>query len=76
MSSPAPRAVPEPPRPLVIAAPTGPRAQDELVRVSWARTVLRLALEPDENPWSPSWRLRRRGPHAEEHNDCAGSFGC
>ena len=53
-----------PSAPVVIAAPAdaGSAAQDGLARVSWARTVWRLAARPDLHPWSASWRLGSPGP--------------
>lgn len=52
--------------PLLIATPLpeagAPSDEDGLARVSWPRTVARLALEPGQHPWSAGWRLQRRGP--------------
>jgi hypothetical protein len=63
MTASAPKAKPEPRRPLVIAVPEQGQALDgELHRVSWARTIWRLAVEPAQHPWSPTWALRSRGP--------------
>lgn len=50
------------PRRLVVATPVDPQDGEELSRVSWPRTVLRLALQPAQHPWRPGWRLARRGP--------------
>ena len=49
-------------RRLVVAVPIDKSAGDELVPVPWARTLWRIAVEPDQHPWRPAWRLRRRGP--------------
>src|SRR5205809_7753702 len=59
MSRPA-AAVPQPAPALVVARLAG--GEEELTRVSWARTIWRLALQPDAHPWSNTWRLRRRAP--------------
>src|SRR5437868_8755745 len=47
---------------IVVATPLEPAPEEELQRVSWPRTVLRLALQPEEHPWNPEWRLRRKAP--------------
>src|SRR5438105_3451032 len=47
---------------MVVAALAEAESEDGLARVSWPRTILRLALEPGEHPWSSRWRLRRRAP--------------
>src|SRR5438067_511740 len=49
---------------MVVAALAEAEGEDGLARVSWPRTILRLALEPGEHPWSNRWRLRRRAPLA------------
>src|SRR4051794_37575081 len=54
---------PAPPARVVVAKKIPvPDAEDGLERVSWARTLFRLSVEPALHPWSASWRLRRRGP--------------
>jgi len=58
-SGPAPHA-----RVVVATRIPGTESEDGLRRVSWARTLLRLTVEPGVHPWSASWRLRRRGPLA------------
>ncbi|MFL5312508.1 MAG: hypothetical protein ACJ79H_18900 [Myxococcales bacterium] len=50
-----------PHRRLVVAVALEKAAGDELARVSWARTVWRLAVEPGQHPWRPAWRLRHHG---------------
>src|SRR5437667_10311445 len=47
---------------MVAAALVEEEREDGLSRVSWPRTIWRLALEPGEHPWSSRWRLRRRAP--------------
>jgi hypothetical protein len=47
---------------IVVATPLEPASDDELVRVSWSRTVLRLALQPEQHPWKPGWRIARKAP--------------
>ena len=51
---------------LVVATPIVEAGGDEdgLARVSWPRTILRLALQPARHPWSARWMLERRGPLA------------
>jgi hypothetical protein len=49
--------------PIVIATAL-PAPEDGLVRVGWARTIARLALEPRAHPWAARWRLRDRMPLA------------
>src|SRR5205823_12167812 len=62
------RPSPDPDRPLpshrrlVVATALEPQHEDELERVSWPRTVLRLAVQPELHPWKRAWRLQRRGP--------------
>ncbi|MGZ6125067.1 MAG: hypothetical protein ACXWLR_08910, partial [Myxococcales bacterium] len=67
MSGGAPGAAAEAPAagngPLVVAHAL-PAPEDGLVRVSWPRTIWRLALEPALHPWKAGWRLRRAGPVA------------
>src|SRR5256886_8427529 len=53
-----------PHRRLVVAVALDKGPGEELARVSWRRTVWRLALEPRQHPWTPAWRLRRRAPLA------------
>ncbi|HYS08166.1 MAG TPA: hypothetical protein VEP66_05460 [Myxococcales bacterium] len=48
----------------VVVAKALPAPDDGLIRVSWTRTALRLALEPGVHPWAAHWRLRRRAPLA------------
>ena len=45
---------------VVVRAPIEP--EDELVRVSWPRTIARLALEPGQHPWKRGWKLQQRAP--------------
>jgi hypothetical protein len=47
---------------ILVATPLGPEPDDELARVPWARTVVRLALDPEQHPWRRGWRLGRKGP--------------
>ena len=47
---------------IAVATPLEPEMEDELSRVSWALTVLRLALDPSQHPWRRGWELRRRAP--------------
>ena len=49
---------------LVVAVALEKGSGEELVRVSWPRTIWRLAVEPGQHPWKPGWRLRRRAPLA------------
>jgi hypothetical protein len=49
---------------LVVAVALEKDSGDELAKVSWPRTVWRLAVEPGQHPWKPAWRLRRRAPLA------------
>ena len=62
MSSTAEAPVRDAPEPVVITVRED-RAETEsgLATASWPRTVLRLALEPRQHPWSPVWRLRSPG---------------
>src|SRR5207302_2829457 len=53
-----------PHRRLVVAVALEKAAGDELARVSWPRTIWRLAVEPGQHPWKPAWRLRQRAPLA------------
>jgi len=53
-----------PHRRLVVAVALDKGPGEELARVSWRRTVWRLAVEPRQHPWTPAWRLRRRAPLA------------
>ncbi|HMC34025.1 MAG TPA: hypothetical protein VKH65_06445, partial [Myxococcales bacterium] len=48
----------------IVVATALPAPDDGLVRVSWPRTIWRLALDPEAHPWSARWRLRRRAPLA------------
>src|SRR2546423_7613490 len=58
-------AVPSVPhRRIVVAVALDKSAGDELARVSWPRTIWRLAVEPGQHPWKPAWRLRQRAPLA------------
>ena len=62
-TAPAPSSGPAPASRVVIATRVpGEAAEDGLARVSWARTLFRLAVEPGVHPWSASWRLRHRAP--------------
>ncbi|MFL5458560.1 MAG: hypothetical protein ACJ78X_19350 [Myxococcales bacterium] len=62
-TAPAPTSGPAPASRVVIATRVpGSTAEDGLARVSWGRTLLRLAVEPGIHPWTASWRLRRRAP--------------
>src|SRR6266850_423735 len=54
--------LPEPAAEASVALEKG--SGEELVRVSWPRTIWRLAVEPGQHPWKPGWRLRRRAPLA------------
>src|SRR5256885_16287277 len=62
------RPSPDPDRPLashrrlVVATALEPQHEDELERVSWPATVLRLAVQPELHPWKRGWRGQRRGP--------------
>ncbi|HUJ25851.1 MAG TPA: hypothetical protein VLW85_07530 [Myxococcales bacterium] len=47
-------------RPLIVATPLD-EPEDGLVRVAWPLTIARLAVSPEQHPWSARWRLRRRG---------------
>src|SRR3989442_6269426 len=49
---------------LVVAVALEKGSGDELVQVSWLRTIWRLAVDPGQHPWKPAWRLRRRAPLA------------
>ena len=53
-----------PHRRLVVAVALDKGPGEQLARVSWRRTVWRLAVEPRQHPWMPAWRLRRRAPLA------------
>src|SRR5262249_27138003 len=46
----------------IVVATALPAPDDGLVRVSWPRTVWRLALEPAVHPWAAHWTLRRGAP--------------
>src|SRR5947209_12069415 len=46
---------------IVVATPLTHEAEDGVARVSWLRTVLRLAAEPEQHPWSSRWTLRHPG---------------
>src|SRR6185369_234680 len=61
---PRPARAPAPHRRIVVATPIGPQSDDELEQVSWARTVLRLAMQPGMHPWKRGWTLTRRAPLA------------
>ena len=64
MSARAPRAAADPAgagRGSLVVAKALPAPDDGLIRVSWPRTAVRLALEPGIHPWAAHWRLRRRG---------------
>jgi hypothetical protein len=47
---------------IAVATPLEPEVEDELSRVSWPRTIVRLALDPAQHPWRRGWALRRRAP--------------
>jgi len=67
MSARAPSATADPSktdRGSVVVATALPAPDDGLIRVSWTRTALRLALEPSVHPWAAHWKLRRSGPLA------------
>lgn len=61
---PAPRAPLDPaPHPrIAVATPLHADAGDELLRVSWLRTVARLALQPSQHPWRRGWKLQQKSP--------------
>src|SRR4051812_4103398 len=44
------------------ATPLEDAPEEELARVSWPLTVARLALAPEQHPWSHGFRVRRRAP--------------
>src|SRR5256885_6099033 len=49
-------------RRIVVAVPLEPDVDEELTRVSWPLTVLRLALQPASHPWERRWRFTNRAP--------------
>ena len=51
-----------PHRRIVVATALERDLGDELARVSWPRTIWRLAVQPEQHPWKRGWRLTRRGP--------------
>ncbi len=59
---PQPARVEAPHRRIVVAVPVEPEIDEDLARVSWPLTVLRLAVQPSSHPWKRGWRLTRRAP--------------
>ncbi|HET9751384.1 MAG TPA: hypothetical protein VFP52_00420, partial [Myxococcales bacterium] len=49
-------------RSIAVATAAGEAPEEELSRVGWPLTVLRLALAPEQHPWRRGFRVRRRGP--------------
>src|SRR3954447_4678746 len=49
-------------RRVAVASPVDEAPEEELSRVGWPLTVLRLALAPEQHPWRRGFRVRRRGP--------------
>ncbi len=45
-----------------VVTPLRDAPEDELARVSWPRTIARLALDPGQHPWSHGFRVRNRAP--------------
>src|SRR4051812_3599183 len=51
-------------RRVAVASPVDEAPEEELQRVGWPLTVLRLALAPELHPWARGFRVRRFGPLA------------
>src|SRR4051812_21289960 len=49
-------------RSIAVASAAEEAPEEELSRVGWPLTVLRLALSPEQHPWRRDFRVRRRGP--------------
>ena len=48
---PQPARTEAPHRRIVVATPVEPDVEEDLERVSWPLTVLRLAVQPSSHPW-------------------------
>ena len=59
---PQPARTEAPHRRIVVATPVEPDVEEDLERVSWPLTVLRLAVQPSSHPWKRGWRLTQRAP--------------
>src|SRR5262249_4554074 len=49
-------------RRIVVATPLEPDVDEDLERVSWPLTVLRLAAQPSAHPWKRGWRVTQAAP--------------
>jgi hypothetical protein len=49
-------------RSVAVATAVEDAPEEELSRVGWPLTVLRLALSPGQHPWRRGFRVRRKGP--------------
>src|SRR5690242_17148970 len=51
-----------PRRRIVVATPLEPEVDEDLERVPWPLTIVRLALQPRLHPWKRGWRVTQKGP--------------
>src|SRR4051812_2395200 len=49
-------------RRIAVATAVEDAPEDELSRVGWPLTIVRLALAPEQHPWRRDFRVRRRWP--------------